>query len=390
MPTLPGRTTLRSTPPRPPTSTWNRLALVFTMAVLGAGCASRPRPTGDALAPTAAGRLDGSFDTFLTARAGDELHVLALSGGGQNGAFGAGVLKGWRSAGRPRFDVVTGISTGALQASHAFLDTPADDDAIGRAYTESSSRDILCPRSPIAVVFGASVNDFSPLRRFLDRLFDDATIDRVAAASEGGRRLLLVGTTNLDSGKLAVWDLGALARARHYRRYRDVIFASASPPLLAEPVFLDGNMHTDGSVISQVFVPNPEERLSAARLAAYKALAEQRSPGKGTRLTVDVIVNGLLGNRAKRVPHGAIPIGGRTVDIGLTSAENGSLWYVHGLAARRHAAFHVIAIPETSRAEAEDAFAFDAASMRALLAVGVELGRHPENWMTEPPAIGED
>jgi hypothetical protein len=90
------------------------------------------------------------------------------------------------------------------------------------------------------------------------------------------------------------------------------------------------------------------------------------------------------------VAHGAIPIGARTVDIGLTSAENGSLWYVHGLATRRHAAFRVIAIPETSRAEAEDAFAFDTASMRTLHAVGVELGRHPENWMTEPPAIGED
>jgi len=359
------------------------------VALLGVGCATRPRPTGSAR-PAAAGRLDDTFDTFLTARAGDELHVLALSGGGQNGAFGAGVLEGWRSAGRPRFDVVTGISTGALQATHAFLDTPADDVALGRAYTQSSSRDIYCPRAPVAVVFGAALNDFTPLRHFISRLIDDATIDRVAVASAGSRRLLLVGTTNLDSGKLAIWDLGDLARTRNYRRYREVIFASASPPIFAEPVFLDGNMHTDGSVISQIFVPNPEEHLTPQKLASYRALAEARSPGKGTRLTVDVIVNGLLSNRPKRIAHGAIPIGERTVDIGLTSAAIGSLWYVHGLATSRHAPFRLVAIPEARRAAAEDSLAFDAAWMRTLHAAGVELGRAPASWMTTPPAIDED
>lgn len=392
MPILPpGRTVGRPTPPRPLASSRPRLALVLAVALLAVGCATRPRPAPPApQAATAEGRLNGTFDRFLLARAGEELHVLALSGGGQDGAFGAGVLAGWRAAGRPRFDVVTGISTGALQATHAFLDSPADDDVIGRAYTDSSARDIMCPRSPVAVLFGASINDFTPLRRFLDRLFDDATIDRVAAASEGGRRLLLVGTTNLDSGKLSVWDLGELARARDYVRYREVIFASSSPPLLAEPVYLDGSMHTDGSVISQVFVPNPEEYLTPARLAEVRALAERRSPGRGTRLTVDVIVNGLLGNRPRTIPHGAIPIGKRTVDIGLTSAANGSLWYVHGLAASRHAAFRMIAIPEADRAIAEDTFAFDTASMRALHALGVRLGRDPASWATQPPAIDED
>ena len=337
-----------------------------------------------------AARLTDTFDTFLMARAGDELHILALSGGGQNGAFGAGVLKGWRDAGRPRFDVVTGISTGALQATHAFLGTPADDDAVGRAYTESSSRDVYCPRAPLAVVFGSSIDDFTPLRRSLDRLLDDVTIDRVAVATEGGKRLLLVGTTDLDSGKLAVWDLGALARARAYRRYRDVIFASSSPPIVASPVFLNGAMHTDGSVISQVFVPNPEEHMSPTRLDAYKALAEQRSPGRGTLLKVDVILNGLLHNRAKRISNGAIPIGKRTVELWLTSAAHGSLWYVFGLTESRHGSFRLLAIPESNRAQAEDALAFDPESMRILYAAGIEAGRNGSSWTKNPTAIDED
>ena len=385
-----GRPTPSNSAPRSPGARTG-LALGMVVAGLAVACASRPRrveePAGATVSPS---RLPATFDAFLTARAGDHLRILALSGGGQNGAFGAGVLAGWRESGRPTFDVVTGISTGALQATHAFLGTPADDRAIGRAYTDSSSRDILCPRTPIAVVFGESLDDFTPLRGFLDRLLDDATIDRVAAATAGRRRLLLVGTTNLDSGRLAVWDLGALARERAYVRYRDVVFASASPPIVAAPVFLDGAMHTDGSVISQVFVPNPEQNLSASRLAEYRALAERRSPGLGTRVSVDVIVNGLLHNRPRRVTNGSIPIGRRAAEIWLTSAEIGSLWYVHGLATLRNGTFRLLSIPETLRAEADDALAFDTASMRTLHAAGLELGRSRASWAETPPPIEED
>src|SRR5436190_24220459 len=101
-------------------------ALVTLAAVLFAGCVSRARPK-DPHEPPVPARLSDTFETFAMARAGDDLHLLALSGGGHDGAFGAGVLSGWRSAGRPRFDVVTGISTGALMSTHAFLGEPRDD-----------------------------------------------------------------------------------------------------------------------------------------------------------------------------------------------------------------------------------------------------------------------
>jgi predicted patatin/cPLA2 family phospholipase len=364
-------------------------ALVAVLLLLLSSCVARARPK-EPPEPRVAARLSDTFETFAMARAGEALHVLALSGGGQDGAFGAGVLSGWRSAGRPRFDVVTGISTGALLSTHAFLGEPRDDEALRVVYTNTRKADVLCERNPLAIPFGASVDDFTALRRLIDAVIDDRTIDRVAAASEGGRRLLLVGTANLDTGALVVWDLGALARARAYRRYRDVLFASSCPPLLAEPVFIDGAMHVDGGIAAHVFVPNPEEHLSKTELAAYRELAEKRSPGKGTRLSIHVVFNGVLGTAPDCVTNSAVSIGKRTVKIVLANAAVGSLWTIHGIAIHRGHDFRLTAIPERLRKEAEDYFAFDVASMRAFYDAGLDAGRRPEAWLTEPPAIKED
>src|SRR5436190_20102782 len=138
-------------------------ALVTLAALLFAACGSRARPK-DPHEPPVPAHLSDTFETFAMARAGDDLHVLALSGGGQDGAFGAGVLAGWRSAGRPRFDMVTGISTGALMAGGAFLGEPQDDEALRVVYTTTPKSQILCERSPLALPFGASAFDFRPLR----------------------------------------------------------------------------------------------------------------------------------------------------------------------------------------------------------------------------------
>ena len=366
-----------------------RSALWATALVLLAGCVSRARPANPH-APHVPDRLAETYEAFAMARAGDDLQVLALSGGGQDGAFGAGVLAGWRGAGRPRFDVVTGISTGALMATSAFLGQPADDEALRVTYTQTPKVQILCPRSPLALPFGASAFDFRPLRRLIDRTLTDAVIDRVATASEGGRRLLVVGTANLDSGALVVWDLGALARAHAYARYRDVLFASSSPPLLAEPVFLDGEMHVDGGIASIVFVPNPEELLAAPRLAAYRALAKSRHPTQAGRLFVHVVFNGVLGTGPDCVSNSALSIGKRSVTIALADAAIGALWTLHGMAAHRGHDFRLTALPERFRKRAEDYFAFDLDSMRLFYDAGLEAGRHPESWLTEPPSIDQD
>ena len=71
--------------------------------------------------------------------------VLILSGGDANGAFGCGILNGWRKApaGRPKFDVVTGVSTGALMAGFAFLGEEQDDVTLREIYTTLQDKDLF-------------------------------------------------------------------------------------------------------------------------------------------------------------------------------------------------------------------------------------------------------
>ena len=331
----------------------------------------------------------GALTSFAQARAGDELNVLVLSGGGQNGAFSAGALKGWRDAGRPRFDVVTGISAGGLLATFAFLGTPADDARVEAISTDLEKSDVLCMRSPLALPFAASLADFAPMRRFLEREIDDATVARVAAASEGGRRLLLVGTTNLDTGRLAVWDLGALARAGNAPLYRAVLLASASPPVLAPPVLLGGVPHSDGSLIGNVFVPDAETHLDAASRERYLAVVRERKGTDRGFVTLHVLYAGLWKVQPTCTEMGVVPVATRAFDLLLSSSGHGSLWYAYGLAQRRGQTFRMLSIPERLHPIAKDPIAFDRASLRALFDAGVAAGRDPSAWRPTPPTLGE-
>jgi hypothetical protein len=343
----------------------------------------------DAGVPTLEERRQG-FDTFARARIRDDLTVLVLSGGGQNGAFGAGVLRGWRSAGRPRFDVVSGISTGALQASHAFIDTPDADDALERVYTRVRRHDVFCIRPVPSIPFEASIADFTPLRRLLEQVIDDPTIDRVAAASEGGRRLLLVGTANLDSGRMAVWDLGAIARRRDYATYRTILLAAASPPVAAEPVSIGGELHTDGSLLGNVFVPDAETHLGSEALDRYRLAARGEGAAGDPARRYYVVYNGLLGVAPQRVDLGLLAITSRALDLLTSTAGHGSIWYLYGLAQKRGHEFRYVRIPEHLGPQAEDPLAFDPARMRALYDAGVVAGRDPSAWPSEPPRLLED
>ena len=150
-----------------------RKTMVVLTSVLAtlllAGCASSPErelsqkaptyaalPNGydplnpDQLSPmyvAATSGVEGNLARHLERKRGHALNVLSLSGGGQNGAFGAGFLIGWRESGRrPEFDVVTGVSTGALLATHALLGTPADD-AVARRDVHAGHQERHLPRT---------------------------------------------------------------------------------------------------------------------------------------------------------------------------------------------------------------------------------------------------
>jgi predicted acylesterase/phospholipase RssA len=166
---------------------------------------------------------------------------LVISGGGEDGAFGAGVLVGWTAAGtRPVFKGVTGISTGALTAPFAFLGA-AYDDKLKQVYTTLSGQDILQPRGYTAALFNDALADTTPLRKTIARFFDQAMLDAIAAEHAKGR-VLLIGITNLDARRPVIWNITQIAASRHPKAL-DLVqgfrVASAAIPGAFPPVMID-------------------------------------------------------------------------------------------------------------------------------------------------------
>jgi hypothetical protein len=137
-------------------------------------------------------------------------NYLAISGGGANGAFGAGLLVGWTATGeRPEFSMVTGVSTGALTAPFAFLG-PDYDDEMKEVYTNTTTKDIAVKRNLFTAAFGDSITDTAPLQKLIAKYIDADMIDAIASEHTKGRRLF-IGTVNLDAGRSVIWNIGAIA-----------------------------------------------------------------------------------------------------------------------------------------------------------------------------------
>jgi predicted acylesterase/phospholipase RssA len=186
---------------------------------------------------------------------GHALNMLSLSGGGQNGAFGAGLLNGWRESGqRPVFDMVGGVRTGALLATHALLGTPADDAQLEEMYTQITKKDVHNERGIFSLAFGAdSLSDTEPLRALIAKFITAETLKRVAAAYNDNR-FLFVGTTNIDYGQTWVWNMSLIAKDGNLALYRQVLLASASFPIVFPPVEIDGHLFVDGAARSNVVI----------------------------------------------------------------------------------------------------------------------------------------
>ncbi len=197
-----------------------------------------------------------------TGDAAPTLHWLAISGGAADGAFGAGLLVGWSDAGtRPRFDLVTGVSTGALTAPFAFLGSERDAE-LEHFYTTITDEQLFEKRGLLKIITGVSAVDTSPLRELLSELVDAKMLASIAREHAQGRRLF-VATTNLDAQRPVFWDMGSIAAAgtpESLELFRDVLLASASVPGLFPPVLIQveaggkkwDEMHVDGGAANQV------------------------------------------------------------------------------------------------------------------------------------------
>ncbi|MBP3958656.1 patatin-like phospholipase family protein [Gemmata sp. G18] len=194
-------------------------------------------------------------------------HILVVTGGGSYGAYPAGVLVGWTATGtRPEFDVVTGISTGALLGAFAFLGS-SEDGELQRCYTTLRSSDIYRKNRLIPALLSESLADSSPLNKVIHQVATDARIARFAEEHRKGRRFY-VGTTDLDARRAVVWDMGAIAARdtpESRELFRKVLLASASipgffPPVRI-PVTVEGKRfverHIDGGTTSSMFFAPP-------------------------------------------------------------------------------------------------------------------------------------
>ena len=306
--------------------------------------------------------------------------ILVLSGGGSHGAWGAGVLGGWREntqQPRPeRFQVVTGVSTGALLATHAFLGEAEDDALLQEAYTQVRTKDIYRSKFLPFALLSDSLKSSTPLRRRVARYITAQTLERVARAGREERRRLYAGTVNYDSGKLVIWDLTAIAMDATNRNrlelYRQVVLASASIPILVPPVKIDGNLYADGGARAQLF-------FESGLLPGLREVSH-------TNLTLYVIVNGKLGVETNCVSDCLKDLTLRTLDMLLDANAIGDLYHIkYELDRIGFGKFRLARIPRdfpvTSSA------VFEPAAMQKLYDEGVRFGKAGK-WERQIPDLG--
>jgi hypothetical protein len=314
------------------------------------------------------------------------LDLLAVSGGGENGAYGAGLLNGWTLQGtRPTFDLVTGVSTGALTAPFAFLG-PDWDEKLKRVYTDITLADVIRSRWLTAAIFDDGMADTTPLFATISRQFDEAMLAAIARGYDDGR-LLLVGTTDLDAQMPVVWNIGAIAKSGHPRALdtvRRVLLASAAIPGAFPPVMIDvevdgrphQEMHVDGGAFAQAFLYPPA--VTRVRREAIRA----RRPVPPA--TAWVIRNGRLDPEWASVDRRTMSIAGRAVSTMIAASGFNDVLRMYNNARADEIAFRLAYIDRSFTMEL--ASPFEPTYMRALYDHGFARARAGHPWDTAPPA----
>jgi hypothetical protein len=312
----------------------------------------------------------------LESKHGHALNILSLSGGGQNGAFGAGFLNGWRESGqRPEFDAVGGVSTGALLATHALLGTAADDAKLEEMYTQVTKDDIYQSRGIISIVSGTdSLRDTTPLRALIAKHITAETLERVAAAYEEGR-ILAVGTTNVDYGQTWVWNMSLIARAGNLELYRKVLLASASFPIVFPPVEIDGHLFVDGAARSNVVV------------LGMGGTARPKPPLHGPG-NLYLINNGRLNHPPEALRRALGNVAATTVSVMMDQSMQTALTRSYFGARFLGYEFKMAAIPD-SVGIGKDPLAFDPEQMRAAFEAGRAMAKQSNPWLTSPANLGD-
>ena len=315
------------------------------------------------------------------------IDLLAISGGGDAGAFASGVICGWTARGdRPQFNVVTGISVGALIAPFAFLG-PAYDDVIRCVATEAGPEDLLRERTTVLGLLSDGMATSKPLARLVER-YVTPEILRVIAQEYRKGRILHIGTTDLDAGTSVTWDMGAIAASNApnaLELFRKIMVASTSVPGVVSPVMIDVDvdgvphqeMHVDGGVITQVFL-YPRSVGSALR---------QHLGGRAPRpMRGWVIRNGRLLPEWVGTKRSTLDIGRRAIQAMVQTQGINDLRQIAELVKEDGLDLRLAYIGGDFHAPHPREF--DTAYMKALFDYGFRLGRSGEAWHTRLPRAG--
>jgi predicted patatin/cPLA2 family phospholipase len=312
------------------------------------------------------------------------LNVLALSGGGIYGAFDVGVLAGWSATGtRPVFDVVTGVSTGGLIATFAFLG-PEYDEFLRHSYVNISSNDIYYRLRLLEILRSDSIASSVPLQRKVMAAITPEVLAAVAREHAKGRRLY-VGTTNLDTRRFVVWDLGAIAAQGTpdaLQLYQKIVLASASVPGFFQPVTINvefngqsfQEMHVDGGASASVFV-----RASMLRLKG-------NDPRIRAGSKIYVISSGKLFADPECVQSGLRSISSAAIQSLLYTGTRNDIYRIHDLALATGSQFRLIAVPPEMPLN-PNSLNVDRLEMERLFETGYQMGLTGQGWLDAPPQL---
>jgi predicted patatin/cPLA2 family phospholipase len=312
---------------------------------------------------------------------------LAISGGGENGAFAAGLLLGWTASGnRPEFTAVTGISAGALVAPFAFLG-PEYDDVLKTVSSELKPDNVYKKRGMIRALRTDGLATTEPLQALIAKHVDEEVMEKIAAAHREGRTLN-IGTANLDSMRPVIWRIGAIANSGHpdaLELIRKILLASASIPAMFSPVLIpvqvDGKkydeLHVDGGAASQVFIYPPG--------VDYDEVLERLAvPG---RPKVYIIRNSRLDPMYEQVRNKLFPIAGRSLESLIRTQGIGDLYRIYVETCRDGLDFNLAYIPAEFTKEPKEEF--DSQYMKELFDLAYERGKEGYEWEKVPPELEE-
>jgi predicted acylesterase/phospholipase RssA len=365
----------------------SKLLVLIIILLFVASCATK-RPAESAefrnVTPTEAVAINdeveaGNSEPFQKSR--DRLTILALSGGSADGAYGVGVLNGWTKTGtRPKFDIVTGSSTGALISIFAFLG-PKYDKLLKDLYLSQTNESIFRNKG-FAGYFSESLFDNEPLKKQIEKIVTEEIVDEIAREHKKGRRLYIA-TTNLDAGELVVWDMGLVAasgadgRSDRVQFFQKILRASAAIPVFFPPVFLKPvrgvqlrQAHADGGIKAPVLLSD----------FLFDKPAKKRD--------LYIIINGSLNLEDANEPVeldiqsiAAKSLTGITRELTQQIIFRG---YVR--ANNTNTSYNLTAIPNSIPTK-KDALSFDSAYLRQIYTAGETDVQEPGFWWKKPPTL---